>query len=372
MGEDRALVRLGAAPRRLRDRVGAAGAAARRRAHRRAAGAGRLLPQAEALERPGGRAGPSRRVRAGAAPARRDPAGPRRHLRDAARRRDAGDGRLPARAGRRRALHRRDQRAGTAVPPDAGLGPPGRRAREEGAGRQRHRPGDPPQAAGRRAVGGPAGRQRPRRRRLQGSPVRRSAQPAGAHGARRPLREGRAHGGVPREPRAPARGVAARGGSRRHVPEDGDDLGRELLEARSRDRGAGEDPPHRRPQREGVPRPGAPLSPGAQVGVAGRDLPQAPRGHDRHDRADRPVHQDRPGLRAGAARPGSRHRFVHRRPLRRGRSPRRAGRPGPSLRGDGAVGPRRRDDAEVDPRQHAIHARRSTSTTGWARPSTST
>ena len=49
VGEDRALVRLGAAPRRLRDRLGAAGAAARRHAHRRAAGAGGLLPQAEAL-----------------------------------------------------------------------------------------------------------------------------------------------------------------------------------------------------------------------------------------------------------------------------------------------------------------------------------
>ena len=188
---------------------------------------------------------------------------------------------------------------------------------------------------------------------------------------RRALREDRAHGGVPREPRAPARGVAARGGSRRDVPEDGDDLGRELLQARSRDRGAGEDPPHRRAQREGVPRSGAPVPPGAQVGVAGRDLPQAPRGHDRHDRADRPVHQDRPGLRAGAARPRSRHRFVQRRALRRGRSPRRAGRPGAPLRGDGAVGARRRDDAEVDPRQHAIRARRSTSTTGWARSSTS-
>ena len=97
VGEDRALVRLGAAPRRLRDRFGATGAAAGQRAHRRAAGAAGLLPQAEALERPGGRAGPPRRVRAGGAPARRDPAAARRHLRDAARRRDAGDGGLSAR-----------------------------------------------------------------------------------------------------------------------------------------------------------------------------------------------------------------------------------------------------------------------------------
>ena len=166
------------------------------------------------------------------------------------------------------------------------------------------------QAAGRRAVGGPAGRQRPRRRRLQGGPVGRSAQPAGADGARRALREDRAHGGVPREPRAPAGGLAARGGSGRHLPEDGDDLGGELRQARSRHRGAGEDPPHRRAQREGVPRPRAPLPPGAQVGVAGRHLPQAPRGHDRHDRADRALHQDGPGLRAGAARSRSRHRVA--------------------------------------------------------------
>ena len=62
VGEDRALVRLGAPPRRLRHRLGAAGAAARQRARRRAAGAGGLLPQAEALERPGHRAGPPRRV----------------------------------------------------------------------------------------------------------------------------------------------------------------------------------------------------------------------------------------------------------------------------------------------------------------------
>ena len=62
-----------------------------------------------------------------------------------------------------------------------------------------------------------------------------------------------------------------------HVPEDGDDLGGELRQARSRHRGAGEDPAHRRAQREGVPRPRAALPPGAQVGVAGRHLPQAPR-----------------------------------------------------------------------------------------------
>ena len=67
-----------------------------------------------------------------------------RHLRDAAGRRDAGDGRLPARAGRRRALHRRHQRARAAVPPHAGVGPPGRRAGQEVAGRRRHRAGDPP------------------------------------------------------------------------------------------------------------------------------------------------------------------------------------------------------------------------------------
>ena len=57
VGQDRALVRLGASPRRLRHRLGAAGVAARQRARRRAAGAGGLLPQAEALERSGHRAG---------------------------------------------------------------------------------------------------------------------------------------------------------------------------------------------------------------------------------------------------------------------------------------------------------------------------
>ena len=73
----------------------------------------------------------------------RDPAAAGRHLRDAARRRDAGDGRLPARAGHRRALHRRDQRARAAVSPHAGVGPPGRRAGQEVAGGRRHRAGDP-------------------------------------------------------------------------------------------------------------------------------------------------------------------------------------------------------------------------------------
>ena len=186
MGEDRALVRLGAPPRRLRDRVGAAGAAARRAPHRRAAGAGGLLPQAEAVERSGAacwRATPSA-SRAGAARGG-DPAGAGRHLRDAARRRDAGDGRLPARARHRRALHRRDQRARAAVPPHAGLGSPGRGAGQEVAGRRRHRAGDQAAAAGRRAVGGPAGRQRPRRRGLQRGAVGRSAEPAGADRARR-------------------------------------------------------------------------------------------------------------------------------------------------------------------------------------------
>ena len=311
VGEDRALVRLGAAPRRLRDRVRAAGAAARRRAHRRAAGAGGLLPQAEALERPG-----RARWRATPSASRRRPTrveillAARRHLRDAAGRRDAGDGRLPARARRRRALHRRHQRARTPVPAHAGLGPPGRRAVQEVAGGQRHRAGDPAEAAGRRAVGGPAGRQRSRRRRLQRGAVGRPAQPARADRARHAVREDRAHGGVPREPRAPAGGVAARGGSGRDVSEDGDDLGGELRQAGPRHRGAGEDPADRRAQREGVPRPRAPVPPGAQVGVAGRHLPQAPRGHRRHDRAHRPLHQDRPGLRAGAARSRSRHRFV--------------------------------------------------------------
>ncbi len=75
VGEDRALVRLGAPPRRLRHRLGAAGAAARQRAHRRAAGAGGLLPQAEALGGPGGRSGPPRRVRDRAAAQGRHPAG---------------------------------------------------------------------------------------------------------------------------------------------------------------------------------------------------------------------------------------------------------------------------------------------------------
>ena len=207
------------------------------------------------------------------------------------------------------------------------------------------------QAAGRRAVGGPAGRQRPRRRRLQRGAVGRSAQPAGAEGARRALREDRAHGGVPREPRAPPGGLAARGGSRRDLPEDGDDLGRELRQARSRHRGAREDPAHRRAQREGVPRSRAALPPGAQVGVAGRHLPQAPGGRERHHRAHRPLHQDGPGLRAGAARSRSRHRLLQRRAERRGRSRRRAGGPGAPLRGDRAVGSRRRHDAPVDPRR---------------------
>ncbi len=63
VGQDRALVRLGAPPRRLRHRLGPAGAPARQRARRRAAGAGGLLPQAEALERSRHRAGAPRRVR---------------------------------------------------------------------------------------------------------------------------------------------------------------------------------------------------------------------------------------------------------------------------------------------------------------------
>ena len=40
---------------------------------------------------------------------------------------------------------------------------------------------------------------------------------------------------------------------------------------------------------EGVPRSRAPLPPGAQVGVAGRHLPQAHPGHQRHNRAHRPL-----------------------------------------------------------------------------------
>ena len=53
-----------------------------------------------------------------------------------------------------------------------------------------------------------------------------------------------------------------------HLPEDGGGLGGEVLQARSRRRGAGEDPPHRRAQRQGVPRSRAALSAGAEVGVS--------------------------------------------------------------------------------------------------------
>ena len=159
--------------------------------------------------------------------ARRHPAAARRHLRDADRRRGAGDVRLPARARHRRALHRRHQRPRAPVPPHAGLGPPGRGAGEEVAGRRRHRAGDQAAAAGRRAVGGPPRRQRSRRRGLQGGPLRRPAEPAGPQGARHPVPEDRAHGGVPREPRAPARGLVARGRPRRDLPAHGHGLGGE-------------------------------------------------------------------------------------------------------------------------------------------------
>ena len=78
------------------------------------------------------------RAGAGAGPARRGRAGRRREvelllaladaLRDPAGRRGPGDAGLPAGAGRRRALHGGDRRAGAAVPAHPGLGPPGRGA----------------------------------------------------------------------------------------------------------------------------------------------------------------------------------------------------------------------------------------------------
>ena len=99
---------------------------------------------------------------------------------------------------------------------------------EEVAGRRRHRAGDPAAAAGRRAVGGPPGRQRSRRRRLQGGPVGRSAEPAGAQGARRAVREDRAAwrstsrtSSTSSRSRRPRR-IASRSTS------DGDDLGGEV------------------------------------------------------------------------------------------------------------------------------------------------
>ena len=91
-------------------------------------------------------------------------------------------------------------------------------------------------------------------------------------------------------------------------------------------------------ERQGLPRSRAALSAGAQVGGAGRDLPQAPRRHQRRDRADRDLHQDGAGLRDGAARSRRGDRVVQRRPLRRGRAPRGPGRHRASLRGDLAVG----------------------------------
>ena len=60
--------------------------------------------------------------------------------------------------------------------------------------------------------------------------------------ARQPLRKDRADGGVPRVLEHQLEVVAARRGSRRRLRAHGDDLGRALRQARSRSRGAREDP----------------------------------------------------------------------------------------------------------------------------------
>ena len=175
---------------------------------------------------------------------------------------------------------------------------------------------------------------------------------AGAHGARRALREDRSDGGVPREPRAPAGGLAARRGPGRHLPEDGDDLGGEFRQARSRRRGAREDPPHRRQERKGLPQSRAALPPGAQVGVAGRDLPQAPRRHRRRQRANRSLHQDGRRSTSGSCAisiaPSTRTTTCS---TVEARPPRGAGGHRAPLRGDRAVGSGGRGHAAPHPRQ---------------------
>ena len=278
MGEDRALVRLGAPPRRLRHRVGAAGAAARQRAHRRAAGAGGLLPQAEALERPGGARWPatpsaSRSRSRGSTscwrwptPTRRRSATPTQAM-DAYQRALDADERCIDAINALERLYRRTQAWDRLV---------------DVLAKKSQVVDDTEQAIRLKLQVGELWEDRlgDNDRAVEAYKEVLSVDPRNLPALTAldaPLREDRAHGGVPREPRAPARGLAARGGPRRHLPEDGDDLGRELRQARSRHRGAGEDPPHRRSQREGLPRSRAPLSARAQVGVAGRDLPQAPR-----------------------------------------------------------------------------------------------
>ena len=346
MGEDRALVRLGAQPHRLRHRVGAAGAAA---GSRRTSARCRRWRTSTASRSSGAtwcrcwRATPSGEGAARAGGASCWPLADtyETQLGDAAQ----AMLRLPARAGHRRALPRRHQRARTAVPAHAGLGPPGRRAGQEVAGRRRHRAGGQAAAAGRRAVGGPAGRQRARRRGLQRGPLGRPAEPAGAQGARHAVREDRQDGGVPREPRAPSwrSRRPRRIGSRLYsawptVWEE------QLRQAGPRHRGAREDPAGRRPQPEGLPRPRAACT---ARSASGRrwSTPTASTSWSPTTRTSASSSTRKMGqvYEQELRDLGARHRGLQRRADRRARPRGGAGGAGPPVRGDRAVGSRRRD-----------------------------
>ena len=244
---------------------------------------------------------------------------------------------------------------------------------QEVADRRRRRAGDQAAAAGRRAVGGAAGRQRPRGRGLQGGADGRSAEPAGPEGARaRCTRRPGSMEALPRVLEHQLEVIAARGGRvalyQRMATIWEENFGKpdratEVLR---------EDPADRRAQPEGVPRPRAPVPPGAQVGALVDNYRNTSwwSTTDTTERIDLYA-QDGPGLRGGAARPRPRHRGLQRRaPVEADHVDALRG-PGAPVRGDRAVGSRRRHDAAADPRQQPTRGRRSTSTTAWARSSTS-
>ena len=218
---------------------------------------------------------------------------------------------------------------------------------------------------------GPASvRRGPGDHRLPEGPRPRSVEPDRAARPRRSLREDGPVREVPRCPRGTARRVAVGCRARLALRAHGGGVGRALRQARPR-RGGLEKIVAIDNRNYGAYRELARLyQAGRQVRSARRDVPQPHHGDDRRGDAHRPVRRDGHDLRGGAQGRRSRDRGLQRRPVVRRRRAARARCPRPPLREDPGVGPRHRHDGAPRPADRATRASRSTCTGAWAASST--